>query len=256
MRAEWAKLRTLPSTGWLLLLLAAGTAGLSALAAWGIPTGCLAPGSGCREDVVRYSLAGVYLGQIAVVVFATLAVTAEYGTGTIRVTLAAQPRRGLVLATRTGIVTALVIGAGAVGVFGGLAAGRLLVIGNGFTAAAGYPLSLGDEPVLRAACGTVLYLALIALLSHGVGTIVRHTAAGLSIVLTALFVVPVIAQLFSGRYALWITKYAPMNAGLRIQATERLDALSLGPWQGLGVLAAYAGVAVVGGAVLFAVRDA
>ncbi|GFJ91433.1 hypothetical protein [Phytohabitans rumicis] len=94
MRAEWTKLRTLQSTGWLLLGLAVSTAGIGALTAWSVPTECLAPEAGCREDIARYSLAGVYLGQIAVVVLATLAVTAEYGTQTIKGTLAAEPRRG------------------------------------------------------------------------------------------------------------------------------------------------------------------
>jgi ABC-2 type transport system permease protein len=44
----------------------------------------------------------------------------------------------------------------------------LILPGNGFTPAHGYQtLSLGDGAVLRAAAGSVLYLALIALLSLG-----------------------------------------------------------------------------------------
>ena len=39
-----------------------------------------------------------------------------------------------------------------------------------------------------------------------------------------------------------------MNAGLSIQATERLDELPLGPWQGLGVLAGYAAATLLTGA--------
>ncbi len=62
---------------------------------------------------------------------------------------------------------------------GSLLAGRLILPGHGFTAAHGYPpLSLGDGPVLRAAAGSVLYLALIALLSLGIATIVRDSAVG------------------------------------------------------------------------------
>jgi ABC-2 type transport system permease protein len=47
-----------------------------------------------------------------------------------------------------------------------------------------------------------------------------------------------------------------MNAGLSIQATERLDQLLLGPWEGLGVLAAYTGGALLTGTILFKARDA
>jgi hypothetical protein len=38
-------------------------------------------------------------------------------------------------------------------------------------------------------------------------------------------------------------------------ATRRLDALPIGPWAGLGVLAAYAAVALAAGAAVFMVRD-
>jgi ABC-2 type transport system permease protein len=142
-------------------------------------------------------------------------------------------------------------------VLGALAAGRPLLIGHGFTADAGYPpLSPGDEPILRAAGGTVLYLMLVGLLCLGLGTALRHTPATLATVLSAFYVWPVVASLFTGDWAKWISKYAPMNAGLSIQATERLDELLLGPWQGLGVLAAYAGAALLAGAILFEARDA
>jgi len=35
-----------------------------------------------------------------------------------------------------------------------------------------------------------------------------------------------------------IERYAPMNAGLAIQATRSLAAMPIGSWEGLGVLAA------------------
>jgi ABC-2 type transport system permease protein len=53
-----------------------------------------------------------------------------------------------------------------------------------------------------------------------------------------------------------LEKYAPMTAGLNIQVTRGLDQLAIGPWAGLGVLAAYAGAALVGGLLVFRFRDA
>jgi len=53
-----------------------------------------------------------------------------------------------------------------------------------------------------------------------------------------------------------IDKYAPMTAGLSVQATRGLGSLAIGPWAGLGVLACYAAGALLLGAVLFKVRDA
>jgi ABC-2 type transport system permease protein len=75
-------------------------------------------------------------------------------------------------------------------------------------------------------------------------------------VLSAIFVWPVVASLLTGAWAERVTKYAPMNAGLSIQATERLDQLLIGPWQGLGLLATYAAATLLTGAILFQLRDA
>lgn len=76
--------------------------------------------------------------------------------------------------------------AGTVGVLGSVLAGWFILPGNGFTAAHGFgPLSLGDGPTLRAVAGSVLYLALIALLSLGLATALRDSSAAIAVVLGA-----------------------------------------------------------------------
>jgi ABC-2 type transport system permease protein len=47
-----------------------------------------------------------------------------------------------------------------------------------------------------------------------------------------------------------------MSAGLSVQNTIGLDELPIGPWPGLGVLATYAGVALLSGLMVFQLRDA
>jgi ABC-2 type transport system permease protein len=246
---EWTKLRTVPSTAWSLLLLVALTVTTGALVLWSLDaTSC---GARCDQDLPKLSLSGVYLGQLAAVVVAVLAVTAEYDTMMIRTTLAASPRRLAVLCAKAAAVLGAVLGAGLLSVLGALAAGRGVPVG-------GYPpLSLADEPTRRAYLGTVLYLGLIALLSLGIGTLVRHTAGAITAVLALLYVAPIIALVVSSQ--VWrdrIERYSPMTAGLYVQATNHLDRLPIRPWHGLGVLAAYAGVALLLGAVAFKVRDA
>ena len=119
------------------------------------------------------------------------------------------------------------------------------------------PLSLADEPTLRAAIGTVLYLGLIAVLGLGVGMVVRQTAAALSTVLAMLFLPQMIAPLLTNEHwREWLLKASPMTAGLAVQATKGLDGLPIGPWEGLGVLGAYAGGAWLLGLGLFWFRDA
>jgi ABC-2 type transport system permease protein len=48
----------------------------------------------------------------------------------------------------------------------------------------------------------------------------------------------------------------PMSAGLAIQATTRLSSLPIGPWAGLGVLAAWTAAALLAGGLVLRLRDA
>ena len=255
LHAEWTKLRTVPGTIWLLLAAAVLTAGVSAAAA--ASTRC-ASGAVCRVDTVKISLTGVDLGQAVVAILAVLAVTGEYSTDMIRVTLAAMPRRTTVLAAKTAVVTGLVLVAGTIGVLGSVLAGRLILPGHGFSPARGYALlSLGDGPVLRAAGGSVLYLVLIALLSLGVATVIRESGFAIGAVLALLYVVPIIASVVTDPH--WerhLQQISPMTAGLDIQATTGLSGLPLSPWAGLGVLAAWAGGALLAGGLVLRLRDA
>jgi ABC-2 type transport system permease protein len=257
MSAEWTKLRTLPSTGWLLL----AAVGLTVLIGFaGSSTldirHCEAPF--CYEDTTKISLIGVRVGQVAVLILAVLAMTSEYGTRMITATLAAMPGRLTVLAGKVAVITGLSLAVGLIGVAGSLLAARAVLPGNGFTAVNGYPpLSLGDDLTLRAALGSVVYLVLIGLLGLGLGAIVRDTAGAVTVALMLLFGPSMLALVISDeRWQHRIHRYSPMDAGLTIQATRDLAATHIGPWAGVGVLAAYAGVALVAGAVLFRLRDA
>jgi ABC-2 type transport system permease protein len=142
-------------------------------------------------------------------------------------------------------------------VAGSLITGRLLLPDAGLSPAHGYALiTIASGPTLRAAVGSVLYLGLIALLSIGIGTILRDTAVSTGTVLALLYLPPLLAQLVSDPWRRHIQQIAPMTAGLAIQATRNIRSLPIPPWTGLGVLAAWAaGTLLVGLAVLKA-RDA
>jgi len=170
------------------------------------------------------------------------------------VTLTAMPRRLTVLAAKAALVAGLVLAAGAVAVLASVLAGRLILPGHGFTPAHGYqPLSLVRGPVLRAACGSVLYLTLMALLSLGVATAVRESAVAIGLVLGLLYVFPAVAGVAGNRH---LEQIGPATAGLYIQDTVDVPALPLTPWQGLGVLALWAAGALTVGALVLRLRDA
>jgi ABC-2 type transport system permease protein len=257
LHAEWTKLRTLASTWWLLAAAVALTIAVGAAVAAAVqcgPAGC----ARASTDPAKISLAGVDLGQVIVVLLAVLAVGGEYGTGMIRVTLAATPRRLTMLAAKAVVVTGWAVAAGAVAVLGSVLAGRLILPGRGLSAANGYVLvSLGNGPDLRAAAGSVLYLALTALLALGVTTAVRDSAAGIGLVLGVLYLFPVVSTVIPDHVlSRHLEQIAPMTAGLYIQATVGLQSLPLTPWQGLGVLALWALGALILGAVVLRLRDA
>jgi ABC-2 type transport system permease protein len=254
LHAEWTKLRTAGGTFWFLLATVVLTVGLSAAAAAGVSCSS----SACDQDAVKTSLTGVYLGQLVIAILAVTAVGSEYGSGMIRTTFAAMPRRSLVLAAKSLLVCCGTLVAGLVGVLGSVAAGRFILPGKGFTAAHGYsPLSLFDGATLRAAGGTVLYLALIGLLAVGVAAITRDSAAAIGLVFALLFLFPIVAAgVGDGHLQRHLEQISPMNAGLAIQATTSLHSLVISPWAGLGVLALWSFGALLLGGLTLQVRDA
>lgn len=254
LHAEWTKLRTVPATAWLLTGVVVLTAAAGALA--DVAAKC--PASGCGLDPARVSLTGTYLGQAVVAILAVVAISGEYASGMIRTTLTAVPSRGAVLAAKAATVSAAVLLAGAAAVLASWLAGRLILPGRGFTAADGYAsLSLTDGAMLRAVAGTALYLALVALLSLGVATVVREPAAAIGIALALLYIVPIIgAAVGSPAWHRHLEQFAPMTAGLAIQDTTNLAAAPIGPWAGLGVLAGWAAAGLLAGALVLARRDA
>ena len=256
LHAEWTKLRTAGGTGWLLLAVVVLTTAVGAAVA-GSAT-CHVAG-GCGQDPAKLSLTGVYLGQAVVAIIAVLAISGEYGTGMIRLTFAAMPSRVSVLAAKAAVVTGLVLAAGAVASAGSVLAGQLILPGHGLAGhgLAGPPLSLGNGADLRAALGSALYLALIGLLALGVATAARNSAAAIAIVLGLLFLFPLLtATVSAGAWRRHLEQIAPMTAGLEIQATANIRALPLTPWQGLGVLAAWAAGALLLGGLALRLRDA
>jgi ABC-2 type transport system permease protein len=254
LHAEWTKLRTVAGPSWLLLAAVVLTVAVSAAAAGA----ARCPSAGCGVDPAKTSLTGIYLGQAVVAIVAVLAIGNEYSTGMIRLTLAAMPRRITVLAAKAAILTGGVLAAGTLAVLGSVLAGRLILPGHGLTPAHGYPLlSLGYGPDLRAAAGSVLYLALIGLLSLGIATAVRDSGVAIGAVLGLLYLFPIIAAVIPDPYlARHLQQIGPMTAGLYIQATTGVHALPLTPWQGLGVLAAWAAGALLLGALVLRLRDA
>ena len=250
--AEWTKLRSVRSTAWALLAVVAVTVGLSAFvcAAHDTDAGALTD-----NDTVMFSVSGVYLGQIAVVALAVLSITGEYATGMIRTTFVANPRRRTVLAAKAVVVGAVTLGAGLLASVASFLVGQSILPSRGFVAT---PLT--DPPALRSVLGSALYLAVLALLGLGVGTVLRRPAGAVTAVLGLLFAPLVTAGLLPERLRELVLDYAPMTAGLAIQMTRPVGIIvgtvPVAPWTGFAVFCGYAAVALLTGFWLVGRRDA
>ncbi|MET7282840.1 ABC transporter permease [Kribbella sp. NPDC005582] len=206
LHAELTKLRTVAAPLWLLVGSIAATVASSAAAVSVISA----------DDAADLTLIGVDLGQALVVIVAVLIISGEYSSGMMRTSLAAVPRRTTLFLSKMVVLTGIVAVAGTVAVLGAVLAGRLI-----------QPAADGTTP--RAMAGAVLYLVLIGLLSLGIATAVRDSAASLGVVLGLLYVVPIVSQTISDPdWRRLLEKLAPMTGGLGVTAAWAAAALLIG----------------------------
>ena len=229
VRAEWTKLRSVPSTFWLVLLAVATTIGFSVLVSSAVDTaggtpGCHPGAPGCGdEDVMIDSLSGAYFGQIAVIAL------------------------GVVFAAKVAVLAAPVLITALLASVGSFLLGQPILHGNGFVPSQGYPVvSITDPDAARAVIGTALYLVAIGMFAFGIGTIVRRTGSAIAVALTIVYAPAIVSLMLAEPLRDWVQRLSPMMAGLSVQATvPRADSVPIGPWAGLGVTAAWAAVALV-----------
>lgn len=261
LRSEWIKLRSLRSTAWTFLLLLVLPIGIGVLLAAFADTGGQGlTGDAARNALVQYSTSGTMLSVLIVAVIGALVVTGEYGTGMIRSSFAAVPRRSVALAAKAIVLAVAVFVTSAVSVWA--------------TAFVTLPIAAGrdveaslDASVAMPLLGASVYLTLIALLAFAVGVVLRSTAGAIAGVLGLMLVAPVVVQLvqsFTG--ADWLgtlTNLLPQNAGQPLMqfGTEVTSGwhdgvLALGGWSGFAVLLAWVVVASVTALGLVEKRDA
>ena len=246
-RMEWIKLRTVRSTWWLAI------AAIVAMAAAGAGVGL-----GYRShtpvataaQILDNSLGGAIAAQLFLGALGVLVMTGEYGTGMIRSTLAAVPRRGIVLAAKVAVGGGAALTIGLVASFAGYLSGQLAIRGTAIPAA-----SLGDPAILRAVLLTGVYLGATALIGVGIGTMVRHSGAAIG-TLFGLTFVPMVAIGLFGESGIAVGRYVPLLMLLNsIAVTSPVPGLFSGGISAL-LMCGYAAVAILFGGALLRRRDA
>jgi ABC-2 type transport system permease protein len=248
VRSEWTKLRTIRSTVWMLALTfvisvgLAVTSGASVRAAYqGGNAAIVRP----DFDRVYSGFVGLLYGQLALIAFGVLLMTTEYGSGTIRATIAAIPQRGLAYAGK------LLVGCGIALV---VAVATAFVSWPANQAALGpYGISISTSGVLRAIAGAAVYLTLVSALSAGLGALLRNSALTLGILIPLFFIIgPILSRIPGVDKA---ARFLPDQAGNQIMTVGAHKAGTLTPLQGLLVVIAWTVAAVLAGYLRLRRRD-
>jgi len=257
VRSEWTKLRSVRSTVWTLAITVVGVVGIGALSTYFTARNWDQAGLADRLtfDPTARSLAGVFLGQIALGVLGVLVMSAEHTTGTIRSTLAAAPRRWMVLLGKIVVYGVVALVTSEVITFAAFELGQQLLKGT-------TPYATLSQPgVLSAVAGAGLVLAVLGLFALGLATILRHTAGAIAAFVGLLLVLPLVIQAFPSSVSRALDRYMPLiiaehMASTRLSAADFGGGPLFGRWAGFGILCAYTVVTLAIGCYLLERRDA
>jgi ABC-2 type transport system permease protein len=248
-RSEWTKLKTLRSTWWSLgtmIVLSLGfTIAATAVFTHNFPTLDASTRAQFQKDTIGLILQpGAQFAQLAVCVLGVLLIASEYSTGMIRATMLAAPRRTPVLLAKGATFAALTF------VVAEVVAIPSFLIGSAITSAHA-STSITDPTSIRAILAFGVFMAAMGLIALSIGTLLRHPAAGISLVLAMQFVLPGVLSLIPGSRGRHLAGALPSGATV-IMGSGHNPTDVYGPAQGLLILLGW--VAVLGAGALAAIK--
>ncbi|MGX7823818.1 ABC transporter permease [Actinokineospora sp. 24-640] len=219
----------------------------SALAALLLTIGFAALMAGTADDTAPMNLAatqfGYGFGVVVIMVMAALAVTTEYRFSTIRATFLAVPNRTAALLAKTAVVATLGGIIGTLAAFGSWGMARLL--------APDAQLALNTPYAWRAVAGVGLVYFFSAIIAIAVGTLIRHSAGAISLLLIYSQLVEGLVQLIPN-VGDDIYRWLPFNVANNfvtgnpdpsprdVQFGPPPSTAELGPWWSLAYFAGFA----------------
>jgi ABC-type transport system involved in multi-copper enzyme maturation permease subunit len=255
LRSELAKIRSVRSTYWTLLVLVVVSIAFGA-------TYCaveshqwphLTAQDRASFDPTQASVLGLaLLGQFIVAVLGAQAITSEYSTGMIRMSLTVMPRRAVLYGAKAAVFAALTLVVAFGTSFAAFFLGQAMLGGT-------HPGATLSQPnVLRTVIATALYVAVCGLIAFGVGAIVRHTAGAIAAVFVLLEMVQRLAEVLPRGLYRGVERWLPGGdiVGAITGTASGHNPELFSAWGELAVLGAYAAILLVVGAVLFGRRDA
>ena len=247
-------MRSVRSTVWTLAAMAVITLGIAAIAGATVASHWTTFSLSQRRsfDPTAISLRGLLFSQLIIGVLGVLVMSAEYGTGTIRATFSAVPRRTTVLALKAAVFAAVTFVVGELLSFGAFFLGQSLL-----TSPAPHA-TLTQPGVLRAVLSGGLVVTILGLLALGLATIVRHSAGAITSYVGLLLVLPIVLQALPSSLGQPIMKFMPFDISNAMTSVGH--PFANGPsfsWDvGVALLCAYAAASLVIGGWMMVRRDA
>ncbi|MDX3263508.1 ABC transporter permease subunit [Streptomyces sp. MI02-2A] len=246
--SEWTKIRSVRSTMWTLGVFVLLVIGI------GLGTGALVASSSSDlggESPLALGFFGLLLGSMCVITLGVLTTASEYGTGMIRTTMTACPSRGRVLAAKAIVffLVAFVVTLVAASV---VALAQASMLENH-----GARVPTGSE-WFKGTVGVSLFIALLGLLSLVIGSIVRHSAGAITIMI-GLLLAPLVIALFMFAESLskvrtGLLEYSIPNQ-LSVFYSNSLTSSGPTGWDPLWIALGVTAVAFAGAFVLLEKRD-
>ncbi|MFE4495255.1 ABC transporter permease [Streptomyces niveus] len=240
LRSEWSKFWSLRSS-WITLAVSVAVLlvfGVIAAAMYRPPAaGSAGSADGVPADAVALALTGTSMSGLIVGVLGVLLSAGEYGTGMVRSTYAAVPRRWLVLVSKSAVLGSLVLVLSTLGALLSFGLGKAGLHGERIA------LALGDDGVLRSLFGAGIYLALFAVLGVALGSLIRSTSGSIAALVGVVMLLPGLAAVLPGDVQDSLQPYFPGNAGAAIHVLHRASD-SLSPGAGFVVFAGWVALAL------------
>lgn len=239
--AEWWKLRTARSTA-----VVVGSLVVVGLVSLGIAASFVATWDGLSVERRLHASMGSlpalvsWIGSLVTGVLGVVAVTSEFGSGMIRTTLAAMPRRGSVLAAKGIVVGAVVLVASALVLSVTLVATEVII---GERPIGGQP-GVDIEGAIQVSA-MALSMTMFALLGVGLGTILRSGLASIVVLATLWYVAPLIASNLPAPLGPWLSSLVPGALAGQLTGMGNVGSVFAAELSPLGAAVAMLGYAVV-----------
>ncbi|MGI5458041.1 ABC transporter permease [Streptomyces sp. CA-249302] len=183
--SEWTKIRSVRSTMWTLGVFVLLVVGIGLLVAALIAAN-ESDASLQGENPLSFGVFGLLLGSICIITLGVLTTASEYGTGMIRTTMTACPTRGRVLAAKAIVFFAVAFTVTFASVL-------LVALADVSLLSSARQPSTGEW--LKGTLGISFYIALLGLLSLLIGSVIRHSAGAITIMI-GVVLAPLVIALF------------------------------------------------------------